>query len=198
MNYSVTLQTLRKAGACYSGYNKVVRALQGKEFTGEDKCRESYIRFNHKGEIPLTFILKSNGFNDTLWALRCFEGVKEAERDIRLFTVWCAHQVQHLMKDKRSFKALEVAERFANGEASMEELEVARAAAYDAYDDAYDDAYAATHAVYAAYAASRAASRAATRAARAAAHASAYTAASHKAQEEMLLLVLENKAHWQV
>ena len=191
MNYSVTLQTLRKAGACYSGYNKVVRALQGKEFTGEDKCRESYIRFNHKGEIPLTFILKSNGFNDTLWALRCFEGVKEAERDIRLFAVWCARQVQHLTQDKRSIKALEVAERFANGEASMEELEVASAAAYAAY--------AASNASDAATRAARAAAHVAAYAAasRAAVYASAY-AASRKSQEEMLLLVLENKAPWQV
>ena len=60
MNYSVTLRTLRKAGACYSGYNKVVRALQGKEFTEEDKGRESYIRFNYKEEIPDELCLKSN------------------------------------------------------------------------------------------------------------------------------------------
>ena len=183
MNYSVTLQTLRKAGACYGVYNKVVRALQGKEFTGEDKDRESYIRFNHNEEIPLTFILKNNGFDDTLWALRCFAGCKEAERDIRLFAVWCARQVQHLMQDERSIEALEVAERFASGETSMGELEVASASDF------------ARAAAYAARAAAAYAARAA--AAYAASASDAYASAS-KAQEEMLLLMLENKAHWQV
>ena len=210
MNYSVTLQTLRKHGACYYGYNKVVRALQGEEFTEEDECRESYIRFNHKEEIPLTFILKNNGFDDTLWTLRCFESIEEAERDTRLFAVWCARQVQHLMQDDRSIEALDVAE---NG---REELEVARDAAYDAAYDAYARAaayavraaaYAAAHAADAAYAS--ATDRAAAYAASATARAAAYAAdaasaradaasAAKKAQEEMLLLMLENKAPWQV
>jgi hypothetical protein len=47
----------------------------------------------------------------------------------RLFAVWCARQVQHLMTDLRSINALDVAERHANGEATNEELDAARAAA---------------------------------------------------------------------
>lgn len=51
------------------------------------------------------------------------------EKELRLFAVWCARQVQHLMKDKRSLDALDVAERFALGKASVEELRAARDAA---------------------------------------------------------------------
>ena len=47
------------------------------------------------------------------------------EKELRLFAVWCARQVQHLMKDKRSLDALDVAERFALGKASVEELRAA-------------------------------------------------------------------------
>ena len=51
------------------------------------------------------------------------------ERTLRLFAVWCARQVQHLMADPRSVAAVDVAERFANGEATADELTAARAAA---------------------------------------------------------------------
>ncbi len=51
------------------------------------------------------------------------------EKQLRLFAVWCARQVQHLMRDKRSLDALDVAERFAYGNATEGELAAARAAA---------------------------------------------------------------------
>ncbi|HDR9320603.1 TPA: hypothetical protein QDB42_000649, partial [Burkholderia multivorans] len=124
--FTVTLAALRKAGACYDGYNKLVRSLQGQPFTDEDADRKSYIRFRHDADIPLLDILKSNGLDDALWSLRCVSG---ADRDIRLFSVWCARQVEHLMEDHRSKDALNVAERFANGDASDEELVAARDAA---------------------------------------------------------------------
>ena len=63
MNFEVTLKQLRDAGACFSGYNKVVRALQGKPFTEKDEERESYLRFAHKEPIPLTFIVGVYGMN---------------------------------------------------------------------------------------------------------------------------------------
>jgi len=50
-------------------------------------------------------------------------------RFLRLFAVWCARQVQHLMKDERSIAALDVAEKYAKGEVGEEELKEARAAA---------------------------------------------------------------------
>ena len=51
------------------------------------------------------------------------------DREMRLFAVWCARQVQHLMPDQQGIDALDVAERFANGEASIDELDAARTAA---------------------------------------------------------------------
>ena len=55
------------------------------------------------------------------------EGVLD-DRTLRLFAVWCARQVQHLMTDPRSVTALDVAERFANGAATADELRAADAA----------------------------------------------------------------------
>ena len=76
--------------------------------------------------ISLLTILESNGFDDALWCLRAVEGF---EREKRLFAVFCAKQVSHLMKDKRSLEALEVAKRYANDLATDEELKEASDAA---------------------------------------------------------------------
>ena len=51
---------------------------------------------------------------------------KGSERLWRLFAVACTRRVEHLMRDPRSRKALAVAERFADGAATREELTVAR------------------------------------------------------------------------
>ncbi|PRG83941.1 hypothetical protein C6T58_05510 [Burkholderia multivorans] len=195
--FTVTLAALRKAGACYAGYNKLVRSLQGQPFTEEDEGRESYIRLRHDADIPLLDILKSNGFDDALWSLRCVSG---ADRDIRLFAVWCARQVEHLMEDHRSKDALNVAERFANGDASGEELAAARDAARDA---AWAAAWAAAGDA-AGDAAWAAAGDAAGDAARAAAWAAAGDAAwaaagdaAREAQAEMFERMCLGTAPWQ-
>jgi hypothetical protein len=54
------------------------------------------------------------------------------DRELRMFAVWCARQVQHLMTDAQSVAALDVAERHANGEATNEELSAAWSAARSA------------------------------------------------------------------
>ncbi|MCL4651600.1 hypothetical protein L0Z19_09225 [Burkholderia multivorans] len=172
--FTVTLAALRKAGACYDGYNKLVRSLQGQPFTEEDENRNSYIHFKHDAEIPLVDVLNSNGIDDALWSLRC---VSDADRDIRLFAVWCARQVEHLMQDQRSKDALDVAERFANGEATEEERAAARAAAQAARDAARAAAQAARDAARDAAWAARAAAWAAGDAARDAAWDAAWDAA---------------------
>jgi len=56
---------------------------------------------------------------------------------MRLFGVWCARQVQHLMTDQRSIYALDVAERYAAGGATRKELAAARDAALAARDAAW-------------------------------------------------------------
>ena len=83
--------------------------------------------------LPFSVILESNGLDD---ALLCCRAEPQYAREWRLFAVWCARQVQHLMTDRRSIDALDVAERYANGHATDAELETAGdaagAAAWDA------------------------------------------------------------------
>ena len=182
-NWTVTLKSLRKAGACIGGYNKLVCHISGKSFNPE---RETYMRFKHDEPISIKTILESNGLEDALWATRCVAG---ADRDLRLFAVWCARQVQHLMADARSIAAIDVAERYANGEATGKELAAAGAAAWDA-------AWAARAAGAAARAATRDAARDARNADRAAAWAAARDAARDK-QREMFVRMLNGSAPWQ-
>ena len=138
---TTTLAQLRKHRSCVRGYNRLVRALKGEPFTSEDEERTTHLRFTHKGEIPLSFILEANGLDDALWALRASNC---SARDARLLAVAFAREVEHLMP-KASHTALDVAEQFANGLATPDELAEACSAAYSASDDAYNDAY---HDVY--------------------------------------------------
>lgn len=57
------------------------------------------------------------------------------EKTARLFACWCVRQIWHLLIDERSEKAVEIAERYANGEATQEELGAAWDAARDAARD---------------------------------------------------------------
>jgi len=162
MKFEVTLKQLREHKACVSGYNKVVCSLKKIPYVE----RETYIKFKHTEAIPLLSILESNGLDDALWCLRCNN--VEWERDSRLFAVWCARQVQHLMTDKRSLEALDVAEAFANNNATLQDLYAARDAAF-----------------YAAWAARDAAFYAACDSARA-------------AQKEMFIKMCNGEAPWQL
>ena len=68
------------------------------------------------------------------------------DKELRLFAVFCARQVEHLITDQRSKDAINVAERFANGQSTAEELAAANAAANAAAraavcDAAWDDAW---------------------------------------------------------
>lgn len=123
--------------------------------------------------LPLVTILDSNGLDDALWALRAVTG---EDARIRRYAVWCARQVQHLMTDPSSFTALDVAERYADGLATDDELRTAwDAAGAPAWDAAWsatcDAAWSATG--EAAWAGAWAAAWAAARAAAAAAAAAA-------------------------
>jgi hypothetical protein len=101
---------------------------------------------------------------DILWLLLREEFM--SEKDLILFAVWCAREALKLIADpdERSVETCNVVERYANGEATQEELLAARDAADDATDAAYSDAadaayatraaaYASSAAYYASYAA---------------------------------------------
>ena len=197
MKFEVTLKQLRYHDACVNGYNKVVCMLKGIEF---DEDKKTHIRFNHSAPISLVDIANNNGVDDALWCLRCN---REWDRDSRLFAVWSARQVQHLMKDERSIHALDVAEKHADGNATDGELNAARAAAWAAAwtaarDAARDAAWTAARAAM--DAAMDAAWDAAWDAARAAAS-DAWDAASdaaRAAQKEMFIKMCNGEAPWQI
>ena len=165
---TTTLNAIRAHGPCADGWKKLLNHL-GK--TGADD-----------EPLSLLTILDSNGLDDALWCLRA---MPEHNKHWRLYAVWCARQVQHLMTDARSVAALDVAERHAHGTASDQELaaawDAARAAAGAAAGDAaWDAAWAAAWA--AAWDAARDAARAAARdAAWAASRAAARVAAGDAA-----------------
>ena len=152
-----TLNKIRKYEPCIDGWQKLLAHF------GKTKADDE--------PLSLLTILDSNGLNDALWCLRAVEG---RDKEIRLYAVWCARQVQHLMNDQRSIDALDIAERYANGEATQDELNAAKAAASAARTAAW--AVAGDAAWGAAWAAASAARTAAS-----AAWGAAWTAASNAA-----------------
>jgi hypothetical protein len=97
----------------------------------------------------------------------------------------CAKTVIHLMKDKRSVRAVEVAERFGLDECTLNELEEAGKDAYAAYVAAYASApYTAYAAAYAASAADADVTVYDTYASAANADVTAYNAARKKNQKQ--------------
>jgi len=85
--------------------------------------------------ISIATIIDINGLDDALWCLRLINGY---EREKRLFAVWCIRQVQHLLADKRSLRALDVIEQYANGQADQNELAAAKAVAKVAASEALE------------------------------------------------------------
>jgi hypothetical protein len=79
-------------------------------------------------------------------------GGKVSERKLRLFACACCRSVWHLLTDKCSRRAVEVVERFADGQATPQTLRKWYWAAYEAFEVTEEDGR-----VEAAYAANRAA-----------------------------------------
>ena len=119
-----TLNAIREHAPCADGWKKLLGNL-GKSSADDEP-------------LSLLTILDSNGLDDAIWCLRAATG---HDKEIRLFAVWCARKVQHLMTAPVFINAMDVAERFANGLATAEELAAARGAARDAITAliAYDD-----------------------------------------------------------
>ena len=135
-----TLNKIKDHSPCCDGWKKLLRTLD--KTAADDE------------PISIVQILNSNGLDDALWCLRAVSGM---DKEIRLFAVWCTRQAEHLMTNQRSKDALNVAERFANGEATQEELAAARdaawaaaGAAWAARDAAWDAAWDAARAARAA------------------------------------------------
>ena len=111
-----TLNKIQMCHPCSDGWRKLLKYL-GKTVADDES-------------LPFSVILDSNGLDDALW---CCRTAPEHNRVWQLYAVWCARQVQHLMTDQRSLNALDVAERYANGQATDKELSAAWTAAKDAW-----------------------------------------------------------------
>jgi hypothetical protein len=112
---TTTLNRIRAHSPCGKGWTKLLTGL-GKTAPDDEP-------------LPYAKIVEINGLDDALWCCRAEPGY---DKEWRLYAVWCARQVQHLMRDPRSLNALDVAERYANGEATDDELQGAGAAAWAA------------------------------------------------------------------
>ncbi len=110
-----TLRKIYDGEPCESGWNTLLEYLGKTEPDDEP--------------LSICTILDSNGIYDALW---CLKTVEEHDKEIRLYAVWCARQVDYLMKDQRSIKSLDIAEKFANGKATKEELIAAEKDAWKA------------------------------------------------------------------
>ena len=147
---NTTLNQIKQHSPCSEGWGKLLAFLNKTEADDE--------------ELSLLTILESNGLSDAIWALR---SVKGKDREIRLMACDFAESTVHLANDECCNNAIAVSRRYANGEATQEELKEARVAARAA----------------ARVAASAEASAAAWAAARVAASAEASAAASAEARE---------------
>ena len=123
MTITTTLNRIAAQGPCSDGWRRLLKGL-GKTRADDDVL--TYAR-----------IVEINGIDDALWACRA---EPQHAKEWRLFAVWCARQVEHLMDDPRSVAAINVAERFAHGMATQTELAAAGDAAWAAAGDAARDA----------------------------------------------------------
>ena len=138
--YITTLNRVRAHDPCANGWRKLLKGLNKTEADDEP--------------LDLLTILNINGLDDTLW---CMRTMPEHDKEWRLYVVWCARQIQHLITDPRSIAVIDVAERFALGQTTVEELKDAQDAAWAAWTAASD---ADSDAAWAAWAAWTAASNA--------------------------------------
>ena len=105
MTYYTTLNRIRDYSPCVDGWKKLLRNL-GKTQADDEP-------------LSIIDILDLNGLDDAIWCLRAVDGLRavgDIDKDARLFAVWCARQVQHLMT-AQSIAALDIAERYTDGAA---------------------------------------------------------------------------------
>jgi hypothetical protein len=110
-----TLNKIKSHRPCLTGWEKLLTFLNKTKADDEP--------------LQLSTILESNGIKDVIWAVRAVEG---HEKEIRLMVCDFADTGRHLMTDERSTNAIDVARKYANGEASKEELREAGTAAWEA------------------------------------------------------------------
>lgn len=109
-----TLNKLQRHDPCAPGKEKLLAYL-GKTETDDEP-------------LALKTILESNGIRDALW---CLCGVDGHDKEIRLFAIWCARQVEHFDKSGASKTLNDANEAYANGQITASAWAAPLAAARD-------------------------------------------------------------------
>ena len=112
---TTTLNRLKLHSPCSSGALRLLRGL--------DKTRADDER------LPFARILEISGLDDVEW---CCRAEPRLDHIWRLYAVRSARRLESLMSDQRSMLAVEVAERFLNKKATLEDLDMAWRRARDA------------------------------------------------------------------
>ena len=123
-----TFRKAWEAGACSSKYNKMAKALGRVKEYGRDT------------PVPLDKVLDICGLDAALWCLCCV--IEPAEREIRLLACDFAEHTLSIFEekypdDKRPHKAIEISRKFAEGEATREDLAAAGTVAWAILDAAW-------------------------------------------------------------
>ncbi len=116
MTICTTLNRIRAHDPCARGWIELLAGLSKTKADDEP--------------LPFSRIVEINGLNDALWACRV---EPQHAKEWRLFAVWCARRVEHLLTDARSVAAINVAERHAHGMATDGELSYAAWNAWNAW-----------------------------------------------------------------
>ena len=116
---TTTLNRIRDHSPCQPGWEKLLVGL------GKTKADDEVLSF--------ATILEIVGLDNALWYCRA---EPQYAKEWRLFAVAVARRVEHLNTDPRVKNAIDVAERYAHGEATDAELKAARDAAWEAAGDA--------------------------------------------------------------
>lgn len=137
---TVSLKQILAGSPCAEGWARVLHA-RGKITKDQmDECLEndhvptSLSKLADDEQFQMSSIIESNSLNDCIWTFKCVDKLHHPLR--RKFAVWCARQVQHLMKDQRSIDALDAVWRHSDDLATDAELATARRDAADAADAA--------------------------------------------------------------
>ena len=133
---TTTLNRIRDHSPCQPGWEKLLVGL------GKTKADDEVLSF--------ATILEIVGLDDALWYCRA---EPQYAKEWRLFAVAVARRVEHLNTDPRVKNAIDVAERYAHGEATDAELKAARDAAWEAagaaaWEAAWPAAWAAWYAAW--------------------------------------------------
>lgn len=117
-----TLNRMREHSPCKTVWNALLKELNK---TQADDEPLSYLYLASLAEAGKEVL----SVGDVLWFCKAEPKYYEIWR---LCAVKFAREVQHLMKDPRSLKALDVAEAYVNGKASLQELKEAARSAWKA------------------------------------------------------------------